>query len=793
MSLLLVEIGCEELPASFCRSALRQLRGDGGEGLVYRLLADERLLPPDDGGAEGAAGLAAEGAAASDSEGAAGRFAERRLQVYVSPRRIAVLVDGVPERQHALVQRFRGPRVDVAFDADGQATKAGAGFARGKGLRPEDLDRETVDGVEFVSAEVEAERRPALDVLPGLIARLVTGIQVPRGMRWDRRPAGADEYLRFARPIRWLVGKLDAATLATTFYGLEVGDVSMGHRVLGTPVAITSAERYQDMLAEQKVVVDQEERRRRIVAGLDAEAAALGGHWEDPGDVLEEAIYLAEWPSVQQGRFDARHLRLPAPVLVTAMQSHQRYFPVRAADGGLAPVFLYVSNADPAAAELVTRGNERVLEGRLDDAEFAFDRDLAEGIAAMAERLGAVVFHEKLGTLADKAHRLQGLVAGLAAGVRRRGEAGDVSGNGHGVPVEHFVRAAALAKADLVSQVVIEFPTLQGTMGELYARHGGLPDAVARAVGEHYLPLSATAPGPATLAGAVLAVAEKADNIAGAWVAGQKPSGSRDPYGLRRAAMGIVRIALEHDLRVAVPGLLASALDQYEAQGVVEPGDGEHRALVAEMSAFVWERLEALLLDEGLPYRLVEAALGAAVGDVPAKAARARAFAALSGSGAFDDVVVAYNRCHSIASKGAAAMGDGGAEAPAGDGGAAASAGGAPSAADGAAAPAGEPAAARSAPVVDPARFTAPVEAELAEALAAATGPVRSALAALDVAAAVAAAAPLRAPVDRYFDDVLVMDPDPAVRANRLAQLAAVVALLIEIGDLSRLPVPAAT
>ncbi len=571
-------------------------------------------------------------------------------------------------------------------------------------------------------------------------------------MRWDRRPEGADEYLRFARPIRWLAGKLDDATLATTFYGLDVGDVSQGHRVLGAPVAIAAADRYEALLAEQKVVVDQEERRRRIVAGLEERAAALGARWEDPGDVLEEAVYLAEWPSVQQGRFDERHLRLPAPVLVTAMQSHQRYFPVRAADGGLAPVFLYVSNADPAAAELITRGNERVLEGRLDDAEFAYDRDLAEGVDAMAARLGEVVFHEKLGTLADKARRLEGLVAGLAAGVRRGGEAGDVSGDGHGVPVEHFVRAAGLAKADLVSQVVIEFPTLQGTMGELYARHAGLPEAVARAVGEHYLPLSATAPGPATLAGAVLAVAEKADNIAGAWVAGQKPSGSRDPYGLRRAAMGIVRIALEHGLRVALPGLLAAALDQYEAQGAIELAHTEHRALVAEMTAFVWERLEALLLDEGLPYPIVEAALGAAAADVPAKAARARAFADLSGSAAFDDVVVAYNRCFSIASKG-----------------------GAP------------------AHPVDPARFTAQIEGELAAALAAAAGPVRAALAGLDIETAVAAAAPLRAPVDRYFDDVLVMDPDPAVRANRLAQLAAVVALLVEIGDLSRLPVPAAS
>ena len=238
------------------------------------------------------------------------------------------------------------------------------------------------------------------------------------------------------------------------------------------------------------------------------------------------------------------------------MQSHQRYFPVRDGDGRLLPAFLYVSNADPAAAELVTRGNERVLEGRLDDAEFAYDRDVAEGLETMADRLGDVVFHEKLGSLADKAHRLQGLVAGLAAGPGAAAPA--AGGNGSSAPLAETLRVAArLAKADLVSQVVIEFPVLQGVMGGIYAESGGLGDAVAAAVGEHYRPLSATAPLPSTLAGALLAVADKADNIVGAWVAGQKPSGSRDPYGLRRAAMGIVRIALEYSLRFPLAGLLA--------------------------------------------------------------------------------------------------------------------------------------------------------------------------------------------------------------------------------------------
>ena len=741
---LLIEIGCEELPYRFCESALRQLGGSEGEaGLAERLLAEARLLPKD--------------------------FRRDDLRVLVAPRRIAVLVREVPERQEAETQRSRGPRASVAFGPDGAPTKAGEGFARGRGLTVADLGRETVDGVEFVVAEVEAPRGQTLAVLPDLVARLVAGIQVPRGMRWGRRPEGADDFLRFSRPIRWIVAKLGEETVRAPFYDLEIGEITDGHRVLGAPITIDDADHYERDLREQAVVVDQDERRRIVVAGLDAAAKEAGGLWFDPGDVLAEAVYLAEWPSVARGDFDERHLRLPRDVLVTAMQSHQRYFPVRTADDALLPVFLYVSNGDPTAADAITQGNQRVLDGRLADAEFAYDRDLAEGLPAMAGRLGAVVFHEKLGSLADKAQRLGGLVAGLAAGAAARGEAGapaDVGGAPGAASAEaggngsassgpgdalsaHLKRAAVLAKADLVSQVVIEFPTLQGAMGEIYARAAGEDEAVARAVGEQYLPLSATGAVPATLSGGLLAVAEKADNIAGAWIAGEKPSGSRDPYGLRRAAMGIVRIALAYSLRAPVRGLLESALDQYEAQGVAELSPGERASLLDEMQGFVFERLQALLLDEGLPFPVVEAALGAAAGDVPALAARARAFAALAGRDILEDAAVAYDRCASLAGK--------------------AGAGGAPQA-------------------PDPALFSDEAERVLATALAAAAPSVADALSHLEIESALAAAARLRPAVDRYFEDVLVMDPDEKTRDNRLAQLAAVTGLLGRIGALDRLP-----
>jgi len=734
---LLIEIGCEELPYRFCESALRQLGGDGDEpGLAERLLAEARLLPKD--------------------------FRRDDLRVLVSPRRIAVLVRDVPTRQEAETQRSRGPRVSVAFGPDGAPTKAGEGFARGRGLAVADLGRETADGVEFVIAEVEAARDDTLAVMPALVAKLIAGIQVPRGMRWGRRPQGAADYVRFSRPIRWIVTKLGEDTARAPFYDLEIDEITDGHRFLGAPVVIDEADHYERHLREQCVIVDQDERRRLIVAGLEAAANDAGGVWFDPGNVLAEAIYLAEWPSVAHGGFDERHLRLPREVLVTAMQNHQRYFPAHTADDALLPVFLYVSNADPEAADLVTRGNQRVLDGRLADAEFAYDRDVAEGLPAMAGRLGAVVFHEKLGSLADKAHRLGGLVVGLAAGAAARGAAGappdadGPGGDGSGVRPDdelgtHLRRAAELAKADLVSQVVIEFPSLQGTMGKIYARAAGEPETVARAVGEQYLPLSATAPVPATLAGGLLAVAEKTDNIAGAWVAGERPSGSRDPFGLRRAAMGIVRIALEYRLRIPVRGLLESGFDQYEAQGAVELAPEARDAMLDETKAFVLERLQALLLDEGLPFAVVEAALAAPEGDVPALAARARAFAALAGRDILEDVAVAYDRCASLASK----TGGG--------------AGGAPAA-------------------PDPALFLDEAESVLAATLAEVAPVVEDALGRLEIESALAAAAPLRPAVDRYFDAVLVMDPDDKIRDNRLAQLAAVTGLLGRIGEFHRLP-----
>ena len=697
----------------------------------------------------------------------------------VAPRRIAVLVTDVPHEQTAQTQRYRGPRADVAFGPDGAPTRAGEGFARGKGLEPAALQRETVDGTEFVVAVTQAERRATELVLPDVCRRLISSLQIPRGMRWGAKPPGADDYLRFSRPLRSLVCVFAGRAVPFDFYDLRAGDVAQGHRVLGRPVIVDQASHYERHLREQGVIADQDERRRLIVEGLDAAAGRLGGRWSDPAGVLEENIYLAEWPSVHCGSFDERHLRLPDEVLITAMQAHQRYWPVEDAAGRLLPAFLYVSNADPAAAALITHGNERVLEGRLDDAEFSYDRDLAEGLEAMASRLGEVVFHARLGSLADKSARLVALAQWLAG---RVGEPADrepvAAAADQGLTVRvtgelpAAVIAAKYAKADLVSQVVIEFPSLQGRVGGVYAEKAGASPAVARAIAEHY---------HAALGGR-----------AGARRPGRRPGRRRrqDRQHRRRLARRREAVGLARPLRPAPRGdghrahlprvrpedpaarargrglahLRASGRFGQGSAAAAPPAKGSRAAqppsaaeLESEIAAFIWERLEALLLDEGLPFALVEAALGAAArgADLPRVAALARTFARVEHEEFFNDVVVAYTRPASLAARAETEPGRG---------------------ADAAAAP-------------DPARFADEAEHALAAAVAEVREPLETALAGGDVEAALRAAAALRAPVDRYFDAVLVMDKDPELRANRLAQLRQITSLLGSLGDFARLPV----
>ena len=642
MPSLLFEIGCEELPASACREAEAQLR--------------ERWLP-------------------ELGEGT----------VYVGPRRVALLVSEVAEREPD--RWMQGPPEHLR-------EKAAAGFARKQGVTEDEL--EVRDG--FLGVVVTG--RPASEALPEKLAAVVHGLSFGKSMIWEK------DGPRFSRPVRWLCAKLDRKTLHVEAAGLTSGRLTYGHRFTGGEVELPRADEYLDVLRAAGVEPDQDERRRLIVEGLDA----IGG-WRDPAGVIEEVVFLVESPIVLAGSFDERFLELPPRVVETAMQSHQRYFPLEGAR------FAFVANGgDP---EVVVAGNERVLEGRLEDAHFTFERDVAKGIEALAAELGAITFVAGAGTFAAKAARLQELVGELGGGEASR-------------------EAARLAKADQAAELVREFPDLEGHIGAEYARLAGFPEGVCAGIEEQYLPDSAESALPHTEQGRVLAAAEKIDNLTVSFALGQRPTGSRDPHGLRRAAIGLCRLAVEGGLEIDVAALVQRDLGllvQQDASVTDDPSD---------VADFVFERLEGLV---DVPVEFVRAARAGGVSELGAVGELAATLAAEAPSEDFERAYVAFDRSNRLAGR-----------------------------ADGAAA------------TLDAGLATDEAEKALIDALGSASPRIEAAVAERDFPAAIAAAAELGPPVDRFFDEVLVMADDERVRANRLRLLLDVRDAVGALGDLSQIP-----
>ena len=614
MPSLLLEIGAEELPAGACREA-------------------EAQLPE----------LARAHIGAAPSE------------LFIGPRRLAFLIDDLPER--TADQWVKGPPESLR-------DKAAAGFAKKHGVSVDEL--EVRDG--FLGVTVPG--RDLRETLPEQIDRIVRGFSFTKSMRWD------ESGIRFARPVRWVLAKLDAETI--------VGETSFGHRFTHGAVEILTAAAYADSLRAADVEPVAEERRRLIVEGLDA----IGG-WSDPAGKLAEVVHLVEKPVVLESAFDERFLQLPERVIVTTMQSHQRYFPV----GGNR--FAVVANGgDPG---VVAAGHTQVLEARLEDASFTFERDVAVGIDSLAERLATITFFAGAGSFAEKAERVGKLVERLGGG--------DAS-----------LEAARLAKADQASELVREFPELEGYIGAEYARLAGYPDAVTKAIEEQYLPDAAGGPLPQTEPGKVLAAADKLDTLRIAFELGHKPSGSRDPYGLRRAAIGLVRLALEGGLTI------------------------DRELLRDELRDFVEERLDSLL---DVPVEYVRAARASNVPDLGGVARRAEDLYRERESPEFEGVYTAYDRAHSLAGKAQAAA----------------------------------------APQLDRGLLVEDAERELAETLAKVAIDGNG-----DIKAALESGAELAPVMERFFDEVLVMAEDEAVRANRLRLLLDVRDTLGALGDFSQIP-----
>jgi len=552
----------------------------------------------------------------------------------------------------------------------------------------------------------------------------------PKNMRWEERG------VRFSRPIRWLVALWGEDVIPFSIAGLDTRRTSLGHRWLGGQVEIKQPGDYVKAMRSVKVLVDQRDRERAIRKGLEKHAGETGLKWIDPAGKLEEVLFLSEWPTVASGQFDARHLSLPAEVLETAMQSHQRYFPLLDKKGALSNRFLFVSNGAPRWTGQITAGNERVLEGRIEDAEFSFEKDKATGLEQMSAGLDKIVFHVKIGTMKDKTERLVALTGYLAEVTGAPGEAR-----------ERALEAARLSKADQVSVMVREFADLEGVMGETYALMEGREAEVAQAIREQFLPDAAGGAVPESVPGSLLATAEKIDNIVAGFACGEPPTGSKDPHGLRRAAAGMVAIATKHQLHYHLEVLVGRAYDELERF----PGLVERSTVLSEATAFILERLAKTMTDDGLARDTVEAVLPTSRDFLDLRA-RAQAVHEFRAGSEWEDLVTMFTRPANLARQ----------LSP-------------EAAAEAAGMPRGG---------VDPELFQDEAEKTLFSAWQETEAKAGPAVETGRYDEALAELARMRPAVDRYFDDVLVMAKEEDIRQNRLRQLAAIAALVRRVAHL---------
>ena len=685
---LAFEIGVEEIPAFDLDSANKQL-----EKMVPAAFADARI-PYDS------------------------------IEIHSSPRRLIVMAYGVADATEALVEEYKGPAAKIAFDADGNPTKAAIGFARGKGLSPESLERREVNGTEYVFATKNIPATPVADLLPDVLAGFITAIKWPRSCRW----AAYREY--FVRPVRWIVAMLDDVVLPVSFAGAESSNFTMGHRVLAPGKhTVDTAANLLDVIRAAYVIPTQAERERIIREGVAAIEAETGFTADLPAKTLLEVVNLSEYPQPLVSTFDEDFLQVPEEIIVDAMLMHQRYFPLYDAAGKLTNKFIIVSNGNPECAATIIDGNERVVRARLDDAKFFYEEDLKHPLESYIEKLDKVVFQESLGTVRQKAERLEKLACALSADAQL--DAADAA---------DAKRAARLCKADLVTNAVIEFTSVQGVMGSYYAAASGETPQVAQAIGQHYQPRFAGDALPDTTVGKLVALADKLDTICGLFAVGQGPTGSSDPFALRRSAIGIVNM-LEAGLPISLAAAIDESLASFAAQGVAF----DAAAVRAEVVDFFVTRTKVMLRDAGINADTIDAVLAAGVEEPAVISQRAHALedARANDAETFDNLATAYARANNLRKP---ELGED----------------------------------------VDDALLTEP-ERALAGAVATAEQAVAAALASDDFAAALSQLAALRAPIDGFFADVMVMDEDAALRDNRLRLLNRFVAVFANVADFGKM------
>lgn len=567
---LVFEIGVEELPSSYVPPALEQLEREAREGLDALRLS----------------------------------FAS--VKSYGTPRRLALEVKGLADRQPDHEEEAVGPATRVAFDAEGKPTKALLGFCAGKGVAPDAVRTVKTSKGEYVSVTVKHVGQPAIDVLPALLGAIAPRLQFPKSMRWL-----SDGDVRFARPVRWLLCLLGDDVVPVRAFGLEAGRTTFGHRFLARDAFdVARAADYASALMGVSVVVDHAERQSRLAVQVDRAAKSAGGRVVDDAELLEINNFLVEWSTAFAGAFDRRYLDLPREVIVTALREHQRFFAVEDEKGALLPAFVAVRNGDDQGLARVLEGNQDVLIARLEDARFYWETDLKHAPAARVEALKDVVWMEGLGSLREKATRLEALSGWLAG--RLAPEAGAA-----------VTRAALLCKTDLLSEMIgsgKEYASLEGVMGGHYARRAGEPEAVAVAIAEHYRPRGPRDLMPQSDAGAILSLADKLDHVAGAFAAGKLPSGSEDPYGVRRAGNGVIRVLVEQERALD----LFAATMQSTAPFFAANPELSQATVMKQLGEFWRGRVEAALDERGVPYDARDAALEARIVPPGADAAAPR-------------------------------------------------------------------------------------------------------------------------------------------------------------------------
>lgn len=643
----------------------------------------------------------------------------KSIELKCTPRRFVVVIDELAENQATVEEELKGPAKKIAFDENNNPSKALLGFLKGKDISPEEVYFKTVGKDEYAHIKLTKEGQAVKGLLKDIFEGMIKSTTFPKSMRWGGKN------IRFVRPIRYFVCLMDEEVIDFEIEGIKTGNITKGHRFLGSSeIVINTPDEYEAKLKENFVILDDEQRKALILEQCKAVADSLGGTLMMDEDLLEEVNYIVEYPTAFYGEFDESYLSLPKEAIITPMKEHQRYFPVLGADGKLLNKFITVRNGDSYAIDNVKRGNEKVLDARLSDALFFYHEDTKKPLEAYVERLDTIVFQQKLGTILDKTKRIQNLSEKIAKALA--------------LTLPNLDRAAYLSKADLTTAMVFEFTELQGIMGRYYANLSNEPSEVAEAIYEHYLPRFAGDELPSTNEGIILALSDRLDSVAGFFAIGIQPTGSQDPYALRRQALGILNIMMEKKLDVRLFDLLDLALENFDFE------DMDKQSVKSDLMSFFELRLKNLFTDMGIRYDVVDAIINIEDSNPFDLLIRAKDLDAWVKNNSVTEALQTFSRISNISK-----------EAIAGK--------------------------------VDEALFAHDSEAKLNTAYNSIKAEVEAMLARREYVKALELLISIKDSVDAFFDSVMIMDENMDIRANRLAMLSNIRTTMESVADLSKI------